>query len=194
MRRHTKQRLVYGWGINDADYVVQPTINGKQVWCPFYRTWCGMIERCHSTKWRKRRPTYVDCKITSGWKYFMNFRAWMETQDWENKQLDKDFLGEKLYSSETCCFVEPWLNSLFTDRAAARGKWPIGVSKKHNKFCTHLSINGKRAYIGYFDTPQEAHQAYRLAKIKHVENLMKNYPNQRIKQAVLAKLILPVGK
>ena len=181
--------MVYSWGINDANYVVQPIINGKQVWCPFYRTWCGMIERCHSTKWRKRWPTYVGCEIVTDWKHFMNFRSWKETQDWENNHLDKDFLGSKnLYSPETCCFVEPWLNSLFLDCGATRGKWPIGVSKYSNKFQARLSVNGKLVYLGYFGTPQEAHETYKQAKREYVTKKMRDYPDQRVKDAVLRRV------
>lgn len=31
------KKFVYGWGINDANYVVCPRIDGKIVWCPLQK-------------------------------------------------------------------------------------------------------------------------------------------------------------
>lgn len=184
-------RLVFGVGINDADYVVKPTVDGKRVWCPFYRVWHNMLERCYSEKYQQRYPTYTGCSVCPEWESFMCFRSWMVGQDYEDKQLDKDLLlpGNKVYSPETCCFVEGWLNNLFIDHAAKRGKWPIGVcfNKQTKKFQANVRINGKRKHLGYFDNPQEAHAAYLKAKKKYVEEKMKNYSNQRIKDAVLCQ-------
>ena len=115
----------------------------------------------------------------------------MEQQDWQGKQLDKDLLGNgKLYSPETCCFVEQWLNNLFTNCEHNQSKWPLGVCyhKRDQKFHATMQINGKTKHLGYFETPKEAHQAYLKAKREHVIAKMTNYPNQRIKQAVLAKV------
>jgi len=58
-----KKCLVHGFGINDADYAVQPKVNGKQVSCHVYKTWQGMIRRCYSSEWHKRYPTYVGCYV-----------------------------------------------------------------------------------------------------------------------------------
>lgn len=40
----------------------------------------------------------------------------------------------------------------------------IGVHKKRNKFIAQIMTDGKKKYIGQFDTPEEAHQAYVNAK------------------------------
>ena len=53
----------------------------------------------------------------------------------------------------------------------AAGKWPLGVSwhKNRNKFRASIRANNKTVHIGYFDCPDEAHQAYLAAKkIHHV--------------------------
>jgi len=182
--------VIYGWGINDVDYVICPTINGKRSWCPYYMVWKNMVKRCHYLRYQKRFPTYKGCKIAEKWKYFSVFRAWMEIQDWEDKQLDKDFLGDgKLYSPETCCFVPGWLNSLFTDSGKTRGKWPIGVYwyKQIQKFRAYVNINGQNKYLGSFDTPEEAHQTYLKAKRKYIIEKMIDYPDKRIKKVVLER-------
>lgn len=47
-------------------------------------------------------------------------------------------------------------------------KWPIGVgfSKKHNKWTARISKDKKEHRIGYFSSPELAHQAYLDAKKK----------------------------
>lgn len=111
------KRLVYGVGNNDADYVVEKReeigyVGGKRrrklMWvCPYYQTWKDMIKRCYSTKCQEKFPTYKGCSVSADWHTFSNFKAWMEKQNWEGKQLDKDILieGNKVYSPETCVFV-----------------------------------------------------------------------------------------
>jgi len=133
------RKLVYGVGINDADYVVQRNetiyVNGKrtrkQVWiCPYYQAWKSMLERCYSIKYQERQPTYRGCSVSEEWLTFSVFKSWMEKQEWEGMQLDKDILfeGNKLYSKETCVFVSSVVNIFTTDRGASRGEWLIGVN------------------------------------------------------------------
>ena len=117
-----KKCLVYGVGINDADYRVQEnkcyTNNlGKRatevLWrCPYYDRWYGMIRRCYSERELSRFPTYKGCSVCEEWLTFSNFKSWMEQQDWEGKHLDKDLLiyKNKVYSSETCVFVDYKVN------------------------------------------------------------------------------------
>jgi len=77
MEIRKKNKLVCGVGINDADYEVQPIINGKRVMCPFYAKWVGMLERCYSEKFQNKWPTYIGCYVILDWIYFSNFKYWM---------------------------------------------------------------------------------------------------------------------
>lgn len=43
----------------------------------------------------------------------------------------------------------------------------LGVIKRRNKFFSQIWIDGKKTYLGQFDTPEEAHQAYIKAKRQH---------------------------
>lgn len=184
-------KKIFGVGINDADYTVTPVIDGVRVFCPFYTKWHSMLRRCYSLKALTDRPTYQGCVVCDAWLVFSNFKTWMEKQDWKGKTLDKDFFGDgSIYSPSTCCFVELWLNTLFNARAALRGLYPIGVSKDHriNRFQAQLQINGRIKYLGLFDTPKEASIAYKKAKRQYVIDKMRDYPDQRIKRAVLAKI------
>ena len=68
----------------------------------------------------ERRPAYKDVVVRQEWLTFSNFKRWMEKQDWEGKQLDKDIivLGNKVYSPETCAFVLGVTNGFITAREA----------------------------------------------------------------------------
>ena len=164
------KKLVFGVGINDADYAVKPTVNGNRVWCPYYRKWFDMLARCYSAKYHKIQPTYIGCTVCEDWIYFSRFRAWMETQDWEGKQLDKDFLfsGNKVDSPSSCVFVDQVVNKFITDHGAKRGEWPIGVcfDKPTGKFralCCN-PFTSKKEHLGRFIDPIQAHQAWKNRK------------------------------
>lgn len=185
------EKLVYDWGINDADYVVWTRgEDEKQNCCPIYRCWADMIKRCHSPL---KYPTYIPCWVDERWKYFMAFRAWyLEQAPKMGDQLDKDFLGDgKLYSPETCCFVSRLFNTLFNDSAAKRGEWPQGVAydKRRGKYRVQIKCKGKLFWLGYFDTPGEASAAYLKAKATYVEELLIEFPQSpRIAAAVRRKM------
>lgn len=163
------EKLVFGIGINDANYITQPKINGKQVSCTIYKTWKDMLRRCYDPKYIQRRPTYTDCSVDKEWHSFMNFRAWMLAQDFEGKQLDKDLLfpGNKVYSKDTCVFISSALNLFMTGNTAKRGALPVGVSMSGNKYkalCSNPFTKSLK-YLGTFDTPDEAYLAWK--KYKH---------------------------
>ena len=170
-----KDKLVHGWGINDSDgYVIRSErINGKrkQVWrCPYYDRWYKMVTRCYSPKLQTKFQTYKGCSVCDEWKYFSNFKKWMMTQDWEGKDLDKDFLvkGNKKYSPETCVFMHHRVNSFVTDSGVARGECLIGASWKtqSGKFVARCKnpFTSKEEHLGYFTCETEAHLAWKKHK------------------------------
>jgi len=190
-----KNKLVCGVGINDADYLIEKKsrIDGKQkqVWiCPFYRVWQNMLSRCYSDIVQEIHPTYIDCLVTEEWLIFSNFREWMITQNWEGKQLDKDLLiqSNKIYSPETCVFVDRVTNIFITDSGASRGAWSIGVSwnkqaKKFKSGCSNPFIK-KYEYLGLFTCPNQAHQAWRKRKHEHACQLADLQSDPRVAQAL----------
>lgn len=178
--------LIQGWGIKDINYNVYITevINGRQhkVWtCPYYKDWCSMLERCFSKKTHTRQPTYKDCTVCEEWKYLSNFIKWVENQpnkDWENCQLDKDFLsnGNKHYSPETVVYVPSSLNTFVLDAKAARkrdGAVMLGVIKRSCSTITRYEatcrnpFTKKGEYLGRFDTELEAHLTWKAKKHEH---------------------------
>ena len=94
----------------------------------------------------------------------------MEQQDWHGKCLDKDIiiLGSKLYSPETCAFVLPATNLFVIARDACRGEYPVGVClyKPTGKYIASCKnpFTGKQEHLGYFSTPEDAHEAWRKRK------------------------------
>ena len=201
------KKLVYGVGNNDAGYVVKKWeeagyVNGKrrrkQVWvCPYYNTWKSMIERCYSAKEHERSPNYKGCTVSEEWHTFSNFKAWMEKQQWEGKQLDKDLLfeGNKVYSASTCVFVTPMANSFTVDRGAARGECLIGVDldKRTGRFraqCNNPFTN-KREYLGYFDCELEAHEAWRKRKLELAKELASIQTDPRVAKALIDRYSKP---
>jgi len=177
-------------GINDADYVTQPTIKGKRVCCPFYRAWKGMITRSYDSKVHIKRPTYIGTTVCLEWHTFSNFKLWMEYQDWENKDLDKDIINprNKIYSPDTCCFVTPALNGLLLDNISKRGDLPIGVTrhKGTGKFqASCIGMSHKSKYLGLFITPEEATAAYIKYKTKIICYVAKKQTDSRISNGLI---------
>jgi hypothetical protein len=161
-------KLIFGVGINDADYMVRPIVNGKGITCSYYQRWHSMIRRCYDPKYQEKNPTYRGCSVVRGWLLFSGFRAWMVDQDWEGMDLDKDIIkpGNKVYSPENCCFITHELNSLLCDSAAQRGLLPQGICwhRQHRKYHAKIMLNSKRKHLGYFINPEAASRAYIKAK------------------------------
>ena len=183
-------KKVCGVGINDANYAVRPIgPDGKEVRCPYHRVWEKMLKRAYSPAYHARFPTYIGVTVCEEWHSFMAFHAWMETQDWQGKQLDKDIIapGNKVYSPDTCVFVPQALNKLLTDSAAARGEYPIGASwhKASNKFCANIKIAGHQKHLGVFTCPHEAHMVWREAKVRLVRETAYEQADIRLKRGLL---------
>lgn len=193
-------KLVCGVGVNDADYVIAKSeitgyVNGKkklkQVWtCPFYRAWVQMLKRCFSEKYKAKNPTYKDVTCCEEWLTFSNFKRWMEKQDWQGKQLDKDiiFTNNKVYSPETCAFVSGVTNSFVLASDATIVEYPLGVhwdkeSKKLRVRCCN-PFTKKKEHLGYFRCPKEAHETWRKRKHELAQLVAETEADPRIVEAL----------
>ena len=188
--------LVSGYGINDSDYQTKIIINGKRVECPVYRKWHSMLNRCYSDKYQARYPTYIGATVCKDWMTFSVFKDWMEKQDWQGKELDKDIIvaGNRMYSPDTCCFVPRALNLLLTDRGATRGDYPQGVSfdKWHEQYKAYCSYEGKQKHLGYHSAVEGASTVYRKYKHALVRKIASEQTDPRIMRGLVihADLIL----
>lgn len=194
MQLSKSKKLVYGIGINDADYAVHKfenlgRVDGKKkvkrIWsCPFYMRWVNVLERCNPTVQQTKKKTYAGVTICEEWKYFSKFKAWMEQQNWQGMDLDKDIVvfGNKIYSPETCRFVPHYLNKLLTLSDANRGDWPLGVSlrKDSNVFVSVIKTRtkktgGKIDYLGQYNNPLDAHKAWQKEKMIRIQDYIEAY-------------------
>ena len=116
--------------------------------------------------------------------------------DGEKTCLDKDILFKhnKIYSPDTCVFVPQTINNLFTKTNKKRGEYPIGVSyyKRYDNYTASMSVmeNGikKHKTLGYFNTPEDAFQKYKLEKEKYIKDIAEKYKD-KISNAVYNALI-----
>lgn len=185
-----KNQLMYGVGINDADYIVIKGRRGdKRDACPFYEKWKSMLLRCYgSDAYKAKTPTYRDCYVCDDWLYFSNFKAWMETQDWEGKQLDKDLLvkGNKVYSPQTCCFLTRRVNMYLSAARSKKSSLLTGAvlvwTGRYISQCN--DENGLSNHLGTFDTEIEAHNAWRAFKLDVGRKLASEIDNFLIANAV----------
>lgn len=114
----------------------------------------------------------------------------MEKQNWKGKALDKDiiFPNNKVYSPETCAFVSGTTNNFVTARDASRGEWPLGVywenqAEKYRAQCGN-PFTKKREKLGYFNTPEEAHEAWRKRKHELAQLVAETESDPRVVEAL----------
>jgi len=183
-----KRASIHGVGVNDAWYMVAPTIDGKKYYCPYYRVWRSMITRCYSKSYQARHPTYINCVVCEEWLVFSNFRKWMEQQDWRGKELDKDILkpGNKIYSPSTCVFVDRYLNTLLPNRRKENRNNSCGLrmDKRTGRYIAVLSIGGTSVYLGSYKSKEKAENVYVSAKHDQLVAIA-NQQEGRIRSALL---------
>ena len=167
--RHRK--LLYGIGLNDADYMTTPTVNGAILWEPAYQAWVNMLKRAYCERYQEKRPTYVGVTVCEEWHSFSAFRNWWLAKYREGFSLDKDLLVvcNREYGPDACIYVPQSLNTFTVDSGAVRGELPIGVylheTGIYRSKCRN-PITGKTRHIGYFTTPEAAHSAWLKYKLE----------------------------
>lgn len=185
------KRLICGVGIND--------FYGKKT-DRSYNVWMHLIKRCYS---KNKKGAYKDCTVCDEWKLYSNFKKFYDDNCKNDTfHLDKDILvqGNKIYSPNTCLFVPEEVNETITSEWSDNKSLPVGVTMtKLGKFrarCCDGSKNGKQKHLGVFDTPEEAFEAYKEAKLNRLKKLAEKYVksgdiDKRVYDAILNYKILP---
>ena len=186
--------LLYGIGVNDSSEPVTKKVNGKRVWkCPIYTLWISMLHRCYNKLPHNQYLTYVDCSVHEDWQSFSKFKGWVLTQEWEDKQLDKDilFVGNRVYSEHTCAFVSRLTNTFIIDRGNNRGTCKIGVTRYRNKYRAFCSDPFKRYkhYLGDFKSEDEAHEAWLSKKLEYAYEVAAIESDIRVKEAIINRYV-----
>ncbi|MFW9099599.1 hypothetical protein ACOI8A_05565 [Pseudomonas sp. P4795] len=156
--------------------------------------WRGIQNRCRPGGHVQRiRPTYIGC--ANGFKDFQSFANWCQEEpghfdidsSGSHFHLDKDLLipGNKIYSSDTCCFVPRKANLLMVFPSSRKqSDLPIGCSfhKRVRQFTAYLSgPDGATIYLGYFRDPMLAHRAWQAAKACTIRQAAEELPGHLLK-------------
>lgn len=159
-----------------------------------YKAWNSMMVRCYSESYQSKRPTYKDCTVCDEWHNFQNFAKWYDKNhpsDGRKYHLDKDLkiIGNKIYSPETCLFVDPNVNLFTINSVESRGNCVIGVSfiNRRSRFVSACSnpFSGKQEQLGYFYREIDAHMAWRRKKSELAYALAMIQDRDEVKQALL---------
>ena len=171
--RYECRRKILGVGINDSDVCVV----SDKLQMPSYYTWTHMMMRCYSKSYRREFPSYEGCFVCEEWKLFSHFKEWFDANYKDGYCLDKDILvkGNKEYAPEKCCFVPNEINALLIRHEKGRGKLPIGVTKKGQKYAARLNIRSSSKWLGTYDTILSAFNAYKEAKESYLKEMATRY-------------------
>ena len=186
-----KGRLVYGVGIyTKGKYKAKESGKDTKV----YKVWQPMIQRCYCQKHQEKHPTYKGCTVCPEWLEFQAFAEWYEfnyPRDGESYHIDKDlkFIGNKVYSPDTCLLVSQTVNNFIIDHGRGRGDYLIGVSwdscaKKFRSQCRN-PFTKKNEKLGRFSSELEAHLAWRKRKSELAYELAMTQANPEVRDALL---------
>lgn len=162
---------VCGFGISD----IPSRVNGEKTYT--YIRWLAMIKRCYGNNVGRVVENYKDCQVSQQFKRLSDFSTWAESQVGFGNDgwgLDKDILvkGNKIYSPDTCCFVPPEINSIFTFGNRANNEKLLGVKKcSENVLIAQTSLNGKYKHLGSFKNENEAFNCYKMFKEDRIKYL-----------------------
>lgn len=152
--------------------------------------WYNMVKRCYD-KNHVNYKYYKDCCVCKDWLVFSKFLEWFRENYIEGYHLDKDILSKnnKIYSTETCCFIPQALNKLlvFHTNKKKNKKLPIGVGydKQVNKYIGFGVYKERKLFLNIKD----AYNYYKQNKEYRIKELAKYYfENNKISKRVFEVL------
>ena len=191
-------------GVNDlarpvkrGEYIDDAGIHHPRWTCPIYTAWKNVITRSRCPKYHAKFPAYEDVEVCPEWQHLSNFEAWVETQDYLGKVLDKDILGDgKLYSPETCAFISARLNG-FLVGTRIKKDLPLGVTWEDDrqKYKAEIAMNRKSKRLGNFHNKWEAHLVYCKAKLELAKQiLVEEGADEGVSVALINKLQIQLDR
>lgn len=136
-RSRSKRKAIYGIANNDANYIVAPSINGKQIRCPINLIWMQMLTDCYAPNNKSKRSFHNQRIICNEWKSFNNFRKWVlnhKEDEWFGKRLK---VKGTVYSPECCYFKNSQMpkinNNIPTKQKEVKVKSTIWEVRDSNK-------------------------------------------------------------
>lgn len=182
------------YNMKKIKYGIEVTVD-VQVENKILDAWHNMLSRCYSTKLHNKHPTYIGCSVCEEWKILSNFTKWYKLNYVEGFDLDKDilFVGNKIYSPDTCRYVPCYLNTLLTSKDNGRGDLPLGVSLRNRNKKKYMAScsNGHMKHVNRsFETIEEAVFWYTTFKKKVIkEQATRAFLDNHIKSDVYLALI-----
>lgn len=153
-----------------------------------YQKWVQMIVRCYNPYEINKDSckAYRDVFVCDEWHNFQNFALWADTnieKFVDGFELDKDMFGNGyLYCPEFCTILPDQVNGFLSDNYSNKTSGlPEGVTvikpKKNATigYVARCTIKGKREYLCFYKTPQEAGKTYRIAKEGEARRLADEY-------------------
>lgn len=185
-------------------WVQSKTLDGVRVITTAGRLWGAILTR---TKVRgsfcKHHPNTQ--QASNLFNDFQEFAEWCQTQEnytsvdssGTRYQLDKDVIPKSLgvdanYSPDTCIFIPQRINKLLNEQNSSGMSLPLGV-RFHNassSFAATMSIDGKPVWIGTYDTPEAASEAYSLAKSEEIVRVVGLYDTTELSERAKTALIV----
>jgi len=148
-----------------------------------YGIWNNMLARNYDAYTQTKQPAYIGGSVCEEWLNFNNFCDWYVNHESYGLgyNLDKDLLvkGNRLYSPETCTMLPIEINSMIAGSPKSKNGLPLGVNKIDNGYVARLNKHSEgREYLGYYKTPEEAHEVYVTAKERYVHNTAIKWANR----------------
>jgi hypothetical protein len=110
------------------------------------------------------RQIYIDYNFylehRLAWFYF--YKKWPEFQIDHINEIKAD---NRIINLRDVCQTKNLLNQSKPQKNNNTGFRGVSYLKYNGKYRAQLAVNGKQNYLGQFDTPEQAYQAYLLAKV-----------------------------
>lgn len=143
-----------------------------------YAAWNGMIDRCYGVRPLFKIYREKGIRVCEEWHNYQNFGDWFDLNyKGRGFDLDKDILNpdSKLYSPDTCEYVPHSVNMLVANiREGTLGYTTKKLGDGTVKYIVKIQ-HKDIGYVGSFDSKEEAHAAYVVAKKSHVLRVANHY-------------------
>ena len=192
--RNPNRPVAYGHGyIGIGEY--QTSKNGRHL--PEYKMWSAILERCYSERFLEENQHYIGTTVCEEWLSFQNFAKWYHENHYtvgnERMHIDKDVIGkgQKYYSPEYCLIVPAYINSMMVGerKRDKSNDLPLGVRIHGCNYSSYIQVKNEYTCLGVFNTPNEAHQAYKEAREHAIKEVAEEYKDRiptKVYEALLA--------
>ncbi|OAT77422.1 hypothetical protein A9B99_22025 [Mangrovibacter phragmitis] len=119
-------------------------------------------------------PSYTNVLICEEWYTYSNFYKWFSNNYVAGWDIDKDIKGGNEYSPSNCLFVPKEVNLLFRN---VDTRYDKGVVRNGEGFQAQITIDRKNEKLGTYQTIEQAHAAYEVARTERLKKLSLQYPS-----------------